>query len=313
MKEKETLGGLHHVTAIAGAPEANRSFYVGTLGLRLVKKTVNFDDPGTYHLYYGVGDGRPGSIITFFPWTYAARGRPGTGSVAATAFEVAAESLERWAEHLAACGVTISERSERFGEEVLSFADPDGLPLELIGTDRARPASARQAAKPAIRGLRSVTLDVHPHDDTLRLLTDVLGFSVAGESDRRLRLRSGRAAGADVVDLLKTAAVRRGRSGAGTIHHIAFRVASEEEQLSWKTRLEAAGRRVTPVRNRQYFKSVYFREPGGVLFEIATDSPGFTLDEAPAELGTSLKLPPWLEPRRQQIEARLQKLPSPAS
>lgn len=311
MTDESVLGGLHHVTAIAGPPEANLAFYTGTLGLRLVKKTVNFDDPGTYHLYYGDEEGRPGSILTFFPWRHAARGRTGIGMVAATSFEAPPGSIDAWSERLPGGGASVVGRGERFGQEVLSFVDPDGLPLEIVAPDGAGDV---RGDEPEITGaFHSVTLNVEPVDPTARLLGDVLGYRLEKESDERLRFRSPRARRAAVVDLLKSGTRSRGRSGAGVVHHIAFRVGSEEEQLAWKERLEAAGRQVTPVRDRQYFKSIYFREPGGVLFEIATDPPGFTLDESIQELGTSLKLPPWLEPHRGRIEGQLDELSSPLS
>lgn len=307
---KAALGGIHHVTAIAGPAAQNLAFYVRTLRLRLVKKTVNFDDPGTYHLYYGDEQGRPGTIMTFFPWAHAVKGRAGTGMVAATSFEVPAGSLTEWGDHLAAAGVSIAERGARFGEEVLSFYDPDGLPIELIGTTRAREDGIGSST--AIRGFRAVTLDVSPAKPTARLLVDVFGYEIEAESGDRLRFRVPESDRGDVIDVLRDGPVSRGRSGAGTIHHVAFRVSSEEEQLQWKDRLESAGHRVTSIRDRQYFKSIYFREPGGVLFEIATDPPGFTLDESVDELGTSLKLPEWLESRRDEIESQLGELNVPA-
>ena len=309
-KKSMTLGGLHHVTAIAGPPRDNLAFYVGTLGLRLVKKTVNFDDPATYHLYYGDTEGRPGSILTFFPWTYASQGHTGTGMVAATTFEVPLGSIAEWADRLGKAGANVADRQERFGEEVLPFHDPDGLPLELAATSRASQQGGNEGI--GVRGFHSVTLDVAELDDTAQLLGDIFAFRVDDESDGRLRFRTDRSSRADVIDVLKGDGSTSGRPGVGTVHHIAFRVDSEQEQLEWRDRLDAAGYRVTPVQDRQYFKSIYFREPGGILFEIATDPPGFTLDESLDELGTMLKLPPWLEPRRVQIEAYLEHLPTPS-
>src|ERR687898_446178 len=243
--------GIHHVTAISGEPQRNVEFYVGLLGLRLVKKTVNFDDPGTYHLYYGDGAGSPGSIMTFFPWDVAPKGRIGTGQLTVTSFSFPASSLGYWTEHLVESGIRFEKPEDRFGETVLRFPDPDGLRLELVAASDDRREGWSEGPLPpehAVRGL----------------------------------------------------------------HHVAFRVPDEETQLELREKVAALGYNVTHVLDRNYFRSIYFREPGGVLFEIATDPPGFTADEDPERLGESLKLPPWLEPRREQLEEVLPPLSVPA-
>ncbi|HSM56041.1 MAG TPA: ring-cleaving dioxygenase [Candidatus Sulfomarinibacteraceae bacterium] len=304
------LGGIHHITAIAGDPQRNLDFYTQVLGLRMVKLTVNFDDPGTYHFYFGDRAGAPGTILTFFPWAGARRGQRGNGQVATTAFSVPAGSLDYWQERLAQHDVAVAERVQRFGEEVLPFRDPDGLHLELVADEAAAGDPWTEGPAPADHAIRSfhhATLweaDVEP---TAVLLTEAMGFELAGQDGDRFRFRAAEGP-AGVVDILRRSGEPSGRMGAGIVHHIAYRTASDEEQQAWRERLLAQGQQVTPVRDRQYFRSIYFREPGGVLFEIATDLPGFATDEALEELGMELKLPPWLEPRRAELEQVLPRL-----
>ncbi len=291
---------IHHVTAIAGPAQRNVDFYVRTLGLRLVKRTVNFDDPGTWHLYFGDEAGRPGTIMTFFPWANVAPGRFGTGETHETAFRVPAASIDDWAARLADAGVDFDMPVERFGEPTLAFRDPDGTRLALIGATDARTADG------GIDGFHAVTLVVAEPARTARILTDVLGFVAEGEAEGRLRFRAPGAAIGSVVDLRRATDLSRGRLGAGTVHHVAFRAADDADQAAMVRRLaEERGLRTTEQKDRNYFRSVYFREPGGVLFEIATDDPGFAVDEPADTLGTTLKLPAALEPRRAEIEARL--------
>lgn len=291
---------IHHVTAIAGPARRNVDFYVRTLGLRLVKKTVNFDDPGTWHLYFGDRDGRPGTIVTFFPWANAAPGRLGSGETHETAFRVPAASLDDWAGRLAEAGVDFDMPVERFGERVLTFRDPDGMRLALVGVDDAPGADG------AIDGVHGVTLVVPDPARTGAILTDVFGFVAAGEADGRRRFRSPGATLGAVVDLRAATDPARGRLGAGTVHHVAFRAADDADQAAMVARLaEVHGLRTTEQKDRNYFRSVYFREPGGVLFEIATDDPGFAVDEPAETMGSALKLPAFLEPRRAEIEAHL--------
>jgi len=304
---KPTIPGIHHVTAIAGAPQDNLDFYTSTLGLRFVKRTVNFDDPTTYHFYYGDSLGRPGTIFTFFPWPGAQSGRGGGGMVIATAFSVPEGSLEPWMDRLAEAGMPFEAPTDRFGAPVLRLRDPHGTEIELV--PEAGPAP--DLAPVAFHG---VTLAVTPHDGTVRLLTDVFGYELVGEEvengGSRIRLRAPGGAPGSVVDLLRGRTHPRGLMGAGAVHHVAFRAKDAASQLAWREAILDFGLPVTPVQDRQYFTSIYFREPGGVLFEIATDPPGFTLDETPEELGTGLRLPPWLEPRRDWITERLPKIRS---
>lgn len=310
------IPGLHHVTAIAGEPQANADFYVSVLGLRLVKRTVNFDDPTTYHLYYGDELGRPGTILTFFPWPGAPRGRRGTGQTTATAFAVPRGSLDWWMERLAGRAVEFGSVEERFGERALRVEDPDGLAIELVEQAGAakRPFWKDGPVQPhqAIRGFHSVTLTEEGYERTVALLSDVMGYKRSGEEQNRFRYTSGQDAPGAVVDVVCAPGLQAGRVAVGTVHHIAFRCESDEDQKNWRGRVAAAGMNVTPILDRQYFRSIYFREPGGVLFEIATDPPGFTADEKPEALGTSLKLPSWLEASRAYIEERLPRLHVPA-
>ena len=302
------LLGLHHVTAIAGDPRGNLDFYTRVLGLRLVKKTVNFDDPGTYHLYYGDEGGHPGTITTFFPWPGARRGRRGAGQVTVTSYAAPPASLGYWSERLERHGVT-AERSEILDEELLAFEDPDGLKLEIVGVpgaaDRPAWAGGPVPVEHAMRGFAHVTLAEQGYEATAQLLGEVMGFRLVAESGNRFRYAVGAGGAAARVDVLCTPDAPPGRIAVGTVHHVAWRVAGDAEQGEWRERLVSRGLDVTPVLDRRYFRSIYYREPGGVLFEIATDPPGFTLDEGFDRLGTALTLPPWLEPYRAPIEAAL--------
>ena len=299
------IGGLHHVTAVCGAPQRNLDFYTGTLEQRLVKRTVNFDDPGTYHLYYGDRDAAPGSILTFFPFVGAAPGRAGTGMATAFAYRVPAGALAEWQSRF-----PDAQPFERFGERGLALADPDGLRVELVEAEDAT----------AIDGFHGVTLCVAEAEPTLAVLRDVFGYRVEGEeaskapdggTARRMRLVSAAAERAAVVDVLCPDEPVPGRPGTGTVHHVAFRARDHEEHRQWRERVREAGHGVTPVIDRQYFNAIYFREPGGILFEIATDPPGFAVDEPADALGTGLMLPPQHEPHRARIEAVLPPLELP--
>jgi glyoxalase family protein len=306
--------GTHHVTAICGEPQRNVDFYVGLLGLRLVKRTVNFDDPGTYHLYYGDGAGSPGSIMTFFPWAGAPKGRIGAGQLTVTSFSFPAPSLGFWTERLVEAGVRFEKPEDRFGETVLRLPDPDGLRLELVAAPDDRREGWTEGPVPpehAVRGFHHTTLLSTDPESTTQLMTDTLGFRQTGEAEGRTRFEAGEGGPGNTVDVANGAGFPRGTMGVGTVHHIAFRVPDEETQLELREKVAALGYNVTPVLDRNYFRSIYFREPGGVLFEVATDPPGFTADEEPEHLGESLKLPPWLEPRRGEIEAALEPLSVP--
>ena len=301
--------GLHHITAICGDPAENRRFFVDVLGLRLVKKTVNFDDPGTYHLYYGDELGSPGSALTFFAFAGAPPGQPGLGAALEIAFAVPADALDFWQARLADNGVE-TRREHRFDEQALCFEGPHGNRLALIGCDWAArmPAwpGAPVAGEYAIRGFHGATLALAELEPSAAVLEQVLGFTRVAQQGNRVRLRAqtGEGLGA-VVDLYVDATLASAREGVGSIHHVAFRARDSDHQLALRECLASQGLHATPQIDRQYFQSVYFREPGGVLFEIATDGPGFTVDESAAQLGTSLKLPPQYEPRRALIEKAL--------
>jgi glyoxalase family protein len=306
--------GLHHVTAIATDPQRNVDFYTEVLGLRLVKQTVNFDAPDTYHLYYGDELGRPSTLLTFFPWRGVPRGREGAGLATATAFSVPPESMGWWQNRLAARGVEMEGPVTRDAEEVLTVRDLDGLLLELV----AAPGDTRSGwdgvadipAEHAVRGLYAITMSERLLDATAEMLAGLLGMQPAGEAADRARFAMAGGGAGTVVDV--AADVRdQGLQAGGTVHHVAFRAPDGETQRRWREELVAAGVRVTEIIDRQYFTSIYFREPGGVLLEIATDQPGFAVDESLLELGRSLKLPPWLEPSREQISQALPPLRVP--
>lgn len=302
--------GLHHVTAIAGEPQRNLDFYAGTLGLRLVKRTVNFDDPGTYHFYFGDRIGRPGTLLTFFPWAGAPSGRHGVGQATLTAFAVPVGGLEFWAGRLGAASVGVT-RVERFGERSLRFADPDGLGLELVERNEPRGETWPESPVPAayqLSGVTGTTMVHRGNDATAEILTDVLGFVAAGQEGnmRRFVSRDGAA-----VDLIRDPTAPLGSLGTGTVHHLAWRAADGADQARFRGDLLGRAIGVTPVVDRQYFRSIYFREPGGVLFEIATDGPGFLLDEDEVSLGQQLRLPPQFESRREEITGLLPPLAVP--
>jgi len=286
------------------------------LGLRFVKRTVNFDDPGSYHFYFGDNRGTPGTILTFFPWPGARRGTRGTGQVEATAFAIPPDSIGYWLERLKQHHVTAEKTSTRFGEEVIRLVDPDGLMIELItSSSRAHIEMWPDSPVPAehaVRGFHSVSAALEGYERTARLLTDSFGYRLTDESGNRFRFASANdSAPGRIVDLLCKPDTAIGRVAAGSVHHIAFRAKDDAEQLQWREHLVDLGYNVTPVVDRTYFHSIYFREPGGVLFEIATEPPGFTLDEKVEELGAHLRLPPWMESSRSQIEELLPRIQVP--
>jgi glyoxalase family protein len=311
------LLGIHHVTAISGSPQPNIDFYAGVLGQRLVKRTVNFDDPGTYHLYYGDDMGHPGTIVTFFPWANAPRGRKGTGQTTAISFSVPANALDYWIERLNTYNVPLQQPISRLNERVISFDDPDGLSLELVAhSEKEERAGWQNGPVPdeyAIRGMFGVTLMEASEERTGAMLTQALGFRKVAEEGNRSRYETGDGGAGTFVDVLIQPQLPRGRVAVGTVHHVAWRTPSDEQQVEWREKLAELGSDVTPVLDRQYFHSIYFREPGGVLFEIATDPPGFAIDEPIEELGTHLKLPPWLEPERTTLEGVLVPITVPTS
>jgi glyoxalase family protein len=309
------IEGLHHVTAIAGEPQTNINFYTGVLGLRLVKVTVNFDDPTTYHLYYGDAQGHPGTIMTFFPWPGAWKGLIGTGQLTVTSFAVPEKSLPYWRERLGKRKVEFDEATSDFGEEMLFLRDPDGLQLELISSSNADPDNLWERGpvptEHAIRGFHHVTLCENGHERTALLLTDTLGFKQIAKQGNRVRYAVATGAASTIIDLVCAPEGRPGRIAVGTVHHVAWRTATEDQQVQWRAILTELDYDVTPIIDRQYFHSIYFREPGGVLFEIATDPPGFATDETVEHLGASLKLPPWLETARLELERLLPKIELP--
>jgi glyoxalase family protein len=300
---------IHHVTAIAREPQRNLDFYAGTLGMRLVKLTVNYDDPGTYHFYFGDELGRPGTLLTFFPWTGTRPGRQGTGQINGVGLAIPPGALGYWVERLLARGVRYEGPTRRFGEQVLAFADPDGVMLELIATPRVAGLDGWRdgpvPAEHAVRGVHAVTIWEDGDAGSAAFLTGTMGFAVRAEEEHRIRLESGADGLGTVVELRRAPGFWRGTDGAGTVHHVAFQAVDDAEQAARQQELRALGVQVTDVRDRTYFRSIYFREPGGVLFEIATEGPGFTVDERPAELGTSLKLPAVLESMRGRLEVGL--------
>ena len=304
------MSGIHHVTAIAGNALRNYDFYTRSLGLRFVKKTVNFDDPGTYHFYYGDEVGHPGTILTFFPWEHAAPGRGGVGQTQQTAFRVPARSLGYWTHRFIEKGIAHEALEKRFGEAVLAFTDPDGMSLALVGVPGAENeagwSNGDVPAEHAIRGFQGVTLLLDSAAKTAAILTDVFGFAEIAREGSTIRFRApGDAAGA-IVDIYEAKGFLPGRQGRGSVHHIAFRAADDVQQAQMTEKLiRGHGRHPTEQKDRKYFRSVYFREPGGVLFEIATDIPGFAVDEPVEALGRDLELPNFLESRRTEIDGKL--------
>ena len=300
--------GLHHVTAIATDPQSNVDFYTHALGLRLVKQTVNFDAPDSYHLYYGDEQGSPSSLLTFFPWPDAPLGRQGAGMTTATAFSVPESSLGWWHERFKTLGIDTDAPRARDDEEVLTLRDPDGMVIDLVESEGDRRSGwdgvADIPAEHAVRGLHAITLSERQLDPSATMLTELLGMSLAGEEGDRARFGMAEGGSGALVDV-SAGVFDRGLQAGGTVHHVAFRAPDLPTMTLWQQELIARGVRVTEILDRQYFKSIYFREPGGVLFEIATDSPGFAIDEPLLQLGRHLKLPPWLEPSREQIVAAL--------
>jgi glyoxalase family protein len=344
LKSQQGVLGIHHITAIARNPQRNIDFYSGLLGLRLVKLTVNFDDPTTYHLYYGDSLGHPGTILTFFPWSEAPNGHRGTGQVTAISFSVPGGSLTYWIDRLRNNGISFVGPSDRFGDEFISFPDPDGLMLELISPSDSKGKGQLEqqdhiADKSiweersvnqdhAIRGFHSATLSQEGYERTASLLSDTMGFKHVATDNKEGRFRFGiveknssdkesnnitesssqtsSSSIGSFVDIVCQPEISRGNIGIGTVHHIAWRAANDKHQMDLRKKIvEQAKLNPTPVIDRTYFHSVYFREPGGILFEIATDPPGFAIDESPEDLGKQLKLPQWLEPIRAKLEQLL--------
>lgn len=298
------INGIHHVTALASAPQKNVDFYAGILGLRLVKKTINFDAPDVYHFYYGNEIGAPGTILTFFPYGGLVRGRHGKGQLTTTSFSIPAGSLGYWTERLKKFNVPFQQPQERFNEGFIYLEDHDGLGIELIENDKdQRPGFTygQVDEKHSIRGFHSVTISEDGYEKTAGLLSTYMDHQKIAEAGNRFRYSASGAIG-DMVDIVCEPDRLRGLQGAGTVHHIAFSTNDDDTIVQMQQKLMRANANVTPVLDRQYFHSIYFREPGGVLFEVATNPPGFAIDEDKAHLGEALKLPPWQEPNRAEIE-----------
>lgn len=298
--------GLHHITAIADNAQRNYDFYTRVLGLRMVKRTVNFDDPGTYHFYYGNEQGSPGTILTFFPWEGIGKGVPGTGMATEISYSVNKGSLEFWESRLRNFNLNPGEKTERFGEIYLPFTDPDGLQLTLVTPvafdERTGWQTEEVKSENATKGFYNVTLTLRRIEPTAKVLTDILGYRLLLQEGNRYRFTTDSVSTANMIDVLEEPSGKPGTNTAGTNHHIAFRVSDENTQMAYREKVLEKGLQITPKIDRDYFFSLYFREPGGVLFEIATDNPGFTVDEPLSELGSALKLPKQYESSRKEIE-----------
>ncbi|HLW49796.1 MAG TPA: ring-cleaving dioxygenase [Sphingobacteriaceae bacterium] len=303
--------GLHHITAIASDANKNLDFYTRVLGLRLVKKTVNFDDPGTYHFYFGNESGEAGTILTFFPWQGIGRGRSGAGMATHIGYAVAKGALGFWKDRLSTQQISFGDR-EIMGEKYISFQDPDGLELQFIEPShedkRKVWTTSDIKADVALKGFHNVTLTLRNSEATARVLTDIFGYQLHQQEGNRLRFATDAVNAANLIDILEDPSAPRGHNAAGTNHHIAFRVKDEKVLMEFREKILSVGMNITPKIDRDYFYSLYFREPGGVLFEIATDNPGFTVDEPLEELGAKLMLPKQYEGSREEIEGVLPEL-----
>ncbi len=309
---EQKILGIHHITAIAGEAQANYDFYTKLLGLRFVKKTVNFDDPGTYHFYYGDGQGSPGTILTFFPWKNVRKGSNGTGMATEIGYAVNKDSLDFWVNRFKEYNLKIDEPIVRFGESTLAFSDPDGLRLRLIASatpDNRTPWETKDITSAnAVKGFHSVTLTVRNNRPTAVVLTEILGYRLLSQEGNVFRYVTDAVESASIVDIIEEPESKPGLNAGGTNHHVAFRVKNEEVLMAYREKVLSKGFQITPKIDRNYFYSLYFREPGGVLFEIATDNPGFDVDEPAEELGTHLKLPVQYETQRAEIEKILPQL-----
>ncbi len=302
------INGLHHVTTLAGDAQKNIGFYTGILGLRLVKKTVNFDAPNVYHLYYGDQIGNPGTVFTTFPFGNIRQGRKGTGEVSTTMFSIPANAVAYWTERLKKFEVEVKGTVKKFGKTAIQISDHDGLSMELVANEQDGREGWQNGQVPgemAIKGFYGVTLHLGSYDRTLGLLTETLEHRLVDENNNRFLLEAGDGGPGTYVEIIWDPTGQKALQGNGSVHHVAFSTDTDETQLAIREKLVEAGHHVTEVKDRQYFHSIYFREPGGVLFEVATNPPGFTLDETEEKLGESLKLPPWEEKNRSFIEKGL--------
>lgn len=307
---KSLIKGIHHITAIAGNPQENINFYSGVMGMRMVKKTINFDSPDVYHLYFGDELGAPGTAFTTFPFDGARKGTKGTGELTYTAFSIGVNSLSFWKDRLNKYKIPVSDELMRFGSKLIRFEDHDGMGIELVANDQDQRPGWTYGNIPlehSIKGFYGATLNLKAKELTEKLLVNFMNYKFIGEENGRFRYGTLGLPG-DIVDIILDKDGKQGIQSAGTVHHIAFRTDNEASQLEIQKILIENGYQVTEVKDRNYFKSIYFREPGGVLFEIATDEPGFAIDEDEAHLGESLKLPDWAEKERDKIESRLTKV-----
>ena len=315
MNDNLMVLGIHHVTAMVTDPQKNLDFYVEVLGLRLVKKTINFDAPNIYHFYYGDETGSPGSVFTTFPFlTGAKKGRKGSGQLTVTSFSAPIVSLDFWVTRLKKMNIEVNRLEDRFGDKVISFPDPDELDLEIIFSDKEGRSGWNNGSLPqehSLRGFHSVTLSVNGYENTAKLMTETLGFRKINEHINRFRFEAGVGGPGFIVDILCQPDLIPGSMGAGIVHHVAWQIKDDESQKLMQKKLQTAGMNVTPVMDRNYFNSIYFLSPGGVLFEVATNPPGFLIDETKDSLGSHLKLPSWLEKRRDEIERVLPKVNLP--
>ena len=309
---ENTINGIHHITAIAGNAKKNYDFYTRVLGLRLVKKTVNFDDPQTYHLYYGDKFGTPGTILTFFPWEGITAGRRGARQATEIGYSVPEGSLDFWLKRFEANNVIYNKPAEKFGEQYLTVLDPDGLKLELIvpkTADKRLPWETNEVkAENATRGFHNITITTNKIDATAKILTDVFGYKLLEQHVNRFRFVTDAVDNAAIVDLVEVAGEIAGHVAGGSVHHVAFRVKNDQILMEYREKIASLGLNITEKIDRNYFYSLYFREPGGVLFELATDNPGFSVDEPVDQLGTGLKLPAQYENIREDIEKSLPSL-----
>jgi len=309
---ENTINGIHHITAIAGNAKKNYDFYTRVLGLRLVKKTVNFDDPQTYHLYYGDKFGTPGTILTFFPWEGITAGRRGAHQATEIGYSVPEGSLDFWLKRLEDNNVLFNKPAEKFGEQYLTLLDPDGLKLELIvpktADNRLPWETAEVKAENATRGFHNITITTNKMDATAKILTDIFGYKLLEQHVNRFRFVTDAVDNAAIVDLVEVAGEIAGHVAGGSVHHVAFRVKNEEILMQYREKIAALGLHITDKIDRNYFYSLYFREPGGVLFELATDNPGFSVDEPVDQLGSGLKLPAQYENIREDLEKSLPSL-----
>lgn len=309
---EDRILGLHHITAIAGGAKRNFDFYTRVLGLRLVKKTVNFDDPYTYHFYYGDKVGTPGNILTFFPWENIQTGRRGARQITEIGYSVPEGSFDFWLQRFEANNVTYNKVSEKFGEQYLTFLDPDGLKFELTAskqTDKRLPWETEEvAAAHAVKGFHGITITTNKLQPTADVLTNIFGYKLLETQVNRYRFVTDAVDNANIVDIVEVPGEGAGHVAGGSVHHAAFRVKDDKILMNFRDKILDAGLHITEKIDRNYFYSLYFREPGGVLFEIATDNPGFAVDESVEDLGSGLKLPPQFEPHREEISKQLPKL-----